>query len=212
MSRIRIIISGSILLLSFINVSFAKSGQDSLQSHLQNYQYLSGQFTQIISSEHSNHTQSSGGEFWIKKPNQFRWHYSTPYIQKIISNGEKLWVYDEDLEQVTIKNASESIDSSPLAIILGSTSLEQLFNISQLADKADLQWLKLTPKTDSSGFEYINVGFNNGLLSRMVLQDNFGQTTRLLFTGVSVYTPIDSEKFEFIAPEGTDIFDEAAAQ
>ncbi|OUR89916.1 outer membrane lipoprotein carrier protein LolA, partial [Cycloclasticus sp. 44_32_T64] len=139
-------------------------------------------------------------------------HYSTPYIQKIISNGEKLWVYDEDLEQVTIKNAAESIDLSPLAIILGSTSLEQLFNISQLADKDDLQWLQLTPKTDSSGFEFINVGFNNGLLSRMVFQDNFGQTTRLLFTGVSVYTPIDSDKFEFEAPEGTDVFDEAADQ
>ncbi len=212
MTIIRILISGLILLLSFISVSFAKSGQDSLQSHLQNYKHLSGQFTQIISSEQSNHTQSSSGEFWIKKPSQFRWHYSTPYIQKIISNGEKLWVYDEDLEQVTIKNAAESIDSSPLAIILGSTSLEQLFNISQLADKGDLQWLQLTPKTDSSGFEFINVGFNNGLLSRMVFQDNFGQTTRLLFTGVSVYTPIDSDKFEFEAPEGTDVFDEAADQ
>jgi outer membrane lipoprotein carrier protein len=202
----------SILMLTSVGISFAKSGADSLQSHLQSYKQVSGQFTQIISSEKGNHTQSSTGEFWIKKPSQFRWHYSTPYIQKIISNGRKLWVYDEDLEQVTIKGVSQSIDSSPLAIILGSASLDKLFDFVQLEDNNDLQWLKLTPKTDSSGFEYINVGFKSGLLSRMVLQDNFGQTTRLLFTNVTVHTPLDSDLFEFKVPNGADVFDETVEQ
>ena len=202
----------SLFLLSFAVPSFASSGQDSLETHLQGYKNLSGQFTQIISSENSSHSQSSTGEFWIKKPNQFRWHYSTPYIQQIISNGESLWVYDEDLEQVTIKDASQSIDSSPLAIILGSADLDKLFNITQLGDSDDLQWLSLTPLEESSGFEFINVGFKNGLLTRMVLQDNFGQTTRLLFTDVSVQIPIADDKFEFIVPEGADVFDETAEQ
>jgi len=201
-----------LFMVAFAVPSGAKNGQDSLQTHLQRYKNLSGQFTQIISSEKSSHTQSSTGEFWVKKPNQFRWHYSTPYIQKIISNGEKLWVYDEDLEQVTIKNASQSIGSSPLAIILGSTSLDKLFDITQLEDSNNLQWLRLTPKTESSGFEFINVGFKSGLLSRMILQDDFGQTTRLLFTDISIYTPIDSDTFEFKVPEGADVFDETVDQ
>jgi len=201
-----------LFLLSVAAPSFATSSQDSLENHLQGYKNLSGQFTQIISSENSSHSQSSTGEFWIKKPNQFRWHYSTPYIQQIISNGESLWVYDEDLEQVTIKDASQSIDSSPLAIILGSADLDKLFNITQLGDSDDLQWLSLTPLEESSGFEFINVGFKNGLLTRMVLQDNFGQTTRLLFTDVSVQMPIADDKFEFIVPEGADVFDETAEQ
>ena len=201
-----------LFLLSVAAPSFATSSQDSLENHLQGYKNLSGQFTQIISSENSSHSQSSTGEFWIKKPNQFRWHYSTPYIQQIISNGESLWVYDEDLEQVTIKDASQSIDSSPLAIILGSADLDKLFNITQLGDSDDLQWLSLTPLEESSGFEFINVGFKNGLLTRMVLQDNFGQTTRLLFTDVSVQIPIADDKFEFIVPEGADVFDETAEQ
>jgi len=201
-----------LFIVAFVSPSFAKSSQDSLETHLQRYKNLSGQFTQIISSEKSTHTQSSTGEFWIKKPNQFRWHYSTPYIQKIISNGEKLWVYDEDLEQVTIKGASQSINSSPLAIILGSTELSKLFNITQLDDDDNLQWLKLIPKDDSSGFEFINVGFKSGLLTKMVLQDNFGQTTRLLFTDVSIYTPIDSKVFEFKIPENADVFDETVEQ
>ncbi len=201
-----------LFLLSVAAPSFATSSQDSLENHLQGYKNLSGQFTQIISSENSSHSQSSTGEFWIKKPNQFRWHYSTPYIQQIISNGVSLWVYDEDLEQVTIKDASQSIDSSPLAIILGSAKLDKLFNITQLGDSDDLQWLSLTPLEETSGFEFINVGFKNGLLTRMVLQDNFGQTTRLLFTDVSVQIPIADNKFEFIVPEGADVFDETAEQ
>lgn len=201
-----------LFLFSLAALSFASSSQDSLENHLQGYKNLSGQFTQIISSENSSHSQSSTGEFWIKKPNQFRWHYSTPYIQQIISNGESLWVYDEDLEQVSIKDASQSINSSPLAIILGSAKLDKLFNITQLGDNDDLQWLSLTPLEESSGFEFINVGFKNGLLTRMVLQDNFGQTTRLLFTDVSVQMPIANDKFEFIVPEGADVFDETAVQ
>lgn len=201
-----------LFLFSLAAPSFASSSQDSLENHLQGYKNLSGQFTQIISSENSSHSQSSTGEFWIKKPNQFRWHYSTPYIQQIISNGESLWVYDEDLEQVSIKDASQSIDSSPLAIILGSAKLDKLFSITQLGDNDDLQWLSLTPLEESSGFEFINVGFKNGLLTRMVLQDNFGQTTRLLFTDVSVQMPIANDKFEFIVPEGADVFDETAVQ
>ena len=113
---------------------------------------------------------------------------------------------------MTIKGASQSIGSSPLAIILGSTELSKLFNITQLDDGDNLQWLKLIPKDDSSGFEFINVGFKSGLLTKMVLQDNFGQTTRLLFTDVSIYTPIGSEVFEFKIPEGADVFDETVEQ
>jgi len=202
----------SLFLLSVAMPSFASSSQESLEKHLQGYKNLSGQFTQIISSENSAHSQSSTGEFWIKKPNKFRWHYLTPYIQQIISNGESLWIYDEDLEQVSIKDASQSINSSPLAIILGSAELDKLFNITQLGDNDDLQWLSLTPIEESSGFEFINIGFKNGLLTRMVLQDNFGQTTRLLFTDVSVQMPIADDKFEFIVPEGADVFDETVEQ
>ena len=123
-----------------------------------------------------------------------------------------MWVYDEDLEQVSIKDASQSINSSPLAIILGSAELDKLFNITQLGENDDLQWLSLTPIEGSSGFEFINIGFKNGLLTRMVLQDNFGQTTRLLFTDVSVQMPIADDKFEFIVPEGADVFDETVEQ
>ncbi len=202
----------TLLVLLFTVNSHAKSNETSLQAQLKQHKQLSGQFTQIISGEQSSHTQSSTGEFWIKKPNKFRWHYSTPYVQKIISNGDKLWVYDEDLEQVTIKGAAESIQSSPLAVILGSVSLSELFMIEKVEQNDDLQWLKLIPKEDSSGFDFIQIGFRQGVLSRMLLKDSFGQTTQLLFTNVAVLTPIDDDIFQFQAPQGADVFDETVEQ
>lgn len=206
----RIIIVLVCLLIT--GTSFAKSNEETLLAHLSQYKELTGQFTQIIKSDQSGHTQSSTGEFWIKKPNKFRWHYSTPYVQQIISNGDKLWVYDEDLEQVSIKSAAQSIQSSPLAVILGSVSLDELFIIKSLDKNDPLQWLKLTPKDESSGYDFINIGFKRGVLSRMALQDSFGQTTQLLFTGVTLHTPIADKIFEFKAPEGSDVFDETLAQ
>jgi len=198
------------LLVVVSSASFAESTQENLQTYLQNYKQLAGSFTQVISSDQSGRTQSSTGRFWIKKPGKFRWHYTTPYIQKIISNGKKLWVYDEDLEQVTTKSAAQSIDSSPLAIILGSASLDKIFIISQLADRDGLKWLKLAPKEESSGFESIKIGFKDGILTRMSFQDSFGQRTRLLFTDMSVNTLLADELFEFKAPEGADVFDETS--
>lgn len=202
---------GRSIILFFLAVSssiFAESSDESLQTQLNSYEQMSGQFTQVISSERGAQTQSSTGEFWIKKPSKFRWHYSTPYIQKIISNGEKIWVYDEDLEQVTVKNSSQAIDSTPLAIILGSASIDKHFNTATLESDDDLDWMKLTPKNDSSGFDYIDIGLKNGLLSRMLLQDSFGQKTHLLFSYVEVSTAIDDDNFDFEIPEGSDVFEE----
>jgi outer membrane lipoprotein carrier protein len=201
-----------LLLITLVTPCFSSNGLIVLENHLQNYNRLSGQFTQIISSETSNNIDTSTGQFWIKKPNKFRWHYSSPYIQEIISNGEKIWVYDEDLEQVTVKNSSQSLDSSPLAIILGSASLGDSFDVTPVKNNDLLEWLKLTPKNDSSGFEYISIGFENGILARIIMKDNFGQTTRLLFTDVAIHSNMDDAQFEFQTPEGADVFDETVQQ
>ncbi|PHS71683.1 MAG: outer membrane lipoprotein carrier protein LolA [Cycloclasticus sp.] len=197
-----------LLLLAIAVSSHANNGGETLQQHLKNYQQISGQFTQTISSEQSSLTQTSNGKFWVKKPGQFRWHYSSPYIQKIVSDGKKLWIYDEDLEQVTIKNSSASMDSTPLSIILGTSDLNQHFSIIETDKKDTLQWLKLMPTSDSSGFEYILIGFENGTLARMQLKDNFGQNTQLLFTHVVIHTSIDTNLFQFEVPEGTDVFED----
>ena len=200
---------GLSLLILVSGSSLAQGAADDLLIHLQAYQQLRGQFTQIISSEQNTRTQSSSGEFWLSKPNKFRWHYASPYVQEIISNGQKVWIYDEDLEQVTIKQASQSIASSPLAIILGSRSLGESFDVVELAETDGLRWLQLSPKSDDTGFELMKLGFKQGILSRMELLDNFSQITHLLFTGVELNPQIDAQVFDFEVPAGADVFDEA---
>jgi outer membrane lipoprotein carrier protein len=198
-----------LLLATFATLSIAGNSEVSLQKHLHNYKQISGQFTQVINSTQSDQSQSSSGEFWIKKPGQFRWYYISPYIQKIISNGEKIWIYDEDLYQVTVKSSTNAIESSPLSIILGGSDMERHFIVSEIGEKDSLEWLSLSPKSESSGFDFIDIGFKSGKLNRMVMMDNFGQITELLFTNVTLNEPIDDELFEFQVPEGVDVFEEA---
>ncbi len=197
----------SLCLLTSLNALAADSIHN-LQSHLQTYQQLSGQFKQRVSSGNNADVHQSNGHFWIKKPNKFRWQYVMPYAQEITSNGLRVWVYDEDLEQVTIKPSSAAIASSPLAIILGSSSLEDYFKVSEVKKADGLQWLLLIPLNDEAGFESVQVGFENSVLAKMLMQDNFGQTTQLDFSQVTIHSNLDDAMFEFKRPEGVDVFDE----
>ena len=198
----------SACLLISLNAATAADSIQNLQSHLQAYQQLSGQFQQRVSSDNNADVHQSSGHFWIKKPNKFRWQYVMPYAQEITSNGLRVWVYDEDLEQVTIKPSSTAIASSPLAIILGSSSLEDYFTVSEVKKEDGLQWLSLIPINGDTGFESVQVGFENSVLAKMLMQDNFGQTTQLDFSQVTIHSNLDDAMFEFKQLEGVDVFDE----
>lgn len=196
-----------ILLLSSSSL-FADTARQMLENFLDKFTRLHAEFTQIIVSENNVSSQSATGEFWVKKPGQFRWNYTSPYVQKIVSNGLKVWFYDEDLEQVTIKNIANTVDTSPLSVILGGIPIEDIFTVEQLNKTDNLVWLKLVPKKETTSFESIEMGFKSGLLNKMNLHDQFGQTTRLLLSNVSINTPIDEALFEFSIPKGADVFEE----
>ncbi|PCH84391.1 MAG: outer membrane lipoprotein carrier protein LolA [Piscirickettsiaceae bacterium] len=196
------------LLMLFSVVTYADDAEQTLKQFLSTLHQMSGEFTQIIVSERGSTIRSASGTFKVKKPGLFDWQYKQPYEQQIVSNGQKIWIYDEDLEQVSIRQISESLNSSPLSIFVSDTPVDNIFDIKSIGTKEDADWVRLTPKTVDSSFEYIDIGFHHGQLSNMVLQDNFGQTTRLLFTNISKNTPIDDADFEFIVPEGSDVFEE----
>lgn len=196
-----------ILLLSSSSL-FADTARQMLENFLDKFTRLHAEFTQIIVGENNVSSQSATGEFWVKKPGQFRWNYTSPYVQKIVSNGLKVWFYDEDLEQVTIKNIANTVDTSPLSVILGGIPIEDIFTVEQLNKTDNLVWLKLVPKKETTSFESIEMGFKSGLLNKMNLHDQFGQTTRLLLSNVSINTPIDEALFEFSIPKGADVFEE----
>lgn len=169
---------------------------------------LTADFKQVSLNEAGTPTQTSYGEFFLQRPGKFRWNYQKPYLQQIIALSGKVWFYDQDLEQVTIKKLDESVGSTPALLLSGDISLEDNYTVDEQGNDDGITWLRLIPKNDQSSFKYLLIGLANGQLSGMELNDNFGQLTRIYFSNLKPNTPIKPDLFEFKAPAGVDVFSE----
>ena len=177
-----------------------------LKAFLKNTKSLTADFKQVLINETGNPTQTSYGVFYLQKPGKFRWDYSKPFQQQIVSTSGKVWFYDTDLEQVTVKKLDESVGSTPALLLSGDISLEDNFTMEQQGVDGDLMWIKLLPKNQESSFKYVLIGLNNNSLGGMELSDNFGQLTRIYFSNVISNPPLKSTLFEFKAPKDVDVF------
>ncbi len=167
---------------------------------------LSADFKQVLINEAGNPTQTSFGEFYLQRPGKFRWDYKRPFQQQIVSNSGKVWFYDTDLEQVTVKKVDESLGSTPALLLSGDVVLEDNYTMENQGTDGELQWVKLLPKSQESSFKYVLIGLSKGTLAGMELSDNFGQLTRIYFSNVIVNAPLKQTLFEFQAPKGVDVF------
>lgn len=196
------------LLISNIHVS-AVERVDPLKAFLNNFETLQSDFTQTLLNEDGEALEKTSGTLYLQQPGKFHWSYQEPYVQKIISNGEVLWIYDEDLEQLTIREIdSETIEKTPAAIILGNSNLEKHFVQVYLGDIEGFEWIELTPRDLEAQYENIRIGFDNRRLGMMIIADNLGQTTRIDFEGASKNDGLSSELFNFEIPENVDVIDE----
>lgn len=166
---------------------------------------LSGAFSQTVYDGKGRKTQESAGELFFFRPGRFRWVYRKPYEQLIVGDGKKIWIYDADLEQVTVKKLDQSIGESPAALLAGSNDIDKYFNLRDGGSRDGLTWLEATPKGREGTFELVRLGFSDGNLAAMELKDNFGQRTYLKFTGIRNNPPLNPELFRFKAPPGADI-------
>jgi len=169
---------------------------------------LQAEFSQVVIDEAGNAGQRSSGMFYLQRPGKFRWDYKKPYSQEIVSNGGKVWFYDVDLEQVTAKRLDEAIGSTPALLLSGEVALETNFKIENQGMDEGLFWIKLVPKSEDSGFKHVLIGLDGTTLAGMELSDNFGQLTRIYFTGVQTGLKLDRSLFEFRPPSGVDVFEE----
>jgi len=181
---------------------------EQLKAFLQSSRSLTADFKQVLINEAGNPMQTSYGKFYLQRPGKFRWDYLKPFQQQIVSNAGKVWFYDTDLEQVTIKKLDESVGSTPALLLSGDVSLEENYTMENQGVDGDLQWIKLVPKNQESSFKYVLIGLNKGSLGGMELSDNFGQLTRIYFSNVKLNPPIKPGLFEFEAPKGADVFSE----
>ena len=168
---------------------------------------LQANFRQTVENDKGRIVQRAQGQVAIARPGKFRWVYDNPEPQEIVANGKKLWVYDKDLSQVTIRPLATALGNTPAALIAGRNVLPQDFRIRDLGQRNGLYWVELLPRQSEHGFQRIVMGLANDamLLHSLELRDDFGQTTRLDFYDGRVNKPVDPAQFTFVPPEGVDV-------
>ena len=147
----------------------------------------------------------SSGSFVFARPGKFIWNYQKPYDQLLQADGDQLYIYDKDLNQVTIKKLGNALGSSPAAILFGSNDLEKNFTLSEAGTRDGLEWLNAVPKARDTSFEQISIGLRNGVPEAMELTDNFGQTSVLKFTSFQRNPALGAQQFTFNIPKGADV-------
>lgn len=178
---------------------------DRLHAFSDDLRSLTATFVQTVYDEEQMPVQESEGRAFLQRPGLFRWEYLTPYEQIIVADGERLWVYDEDLEQVTVREADQALATAPIMLLSGREPLEDQFHIRGLGQREGLQWVELRPRVGDTEFERIYLGFNHRSLRVMELRDRFDQATQILFDDLVINPTIDPERFRFTPPPGADV-------
>jgi len=181
---------------------------DPLQNFLAGFKSLEATFVQSLINENGEVLEKTEGLLYLQQPGKFHWSYRTPYTQQIISNGDVLWIYDEDLEQLTIRKMGDAINQTPAGIILGNNNIAEHFLQVNMGNIEDHDWIELTPKDPEAQYKNIRIGFDGAKLGMMIIFDNLGQTTRIDFSGVKKNTDLSTALFQFEIPEGVDVIDE----
>lgn len=169
---------------------------------------MESDFDQQVLDQRQRVTQSMRGTFVLARPGRFRWDYSKPFEQHIVADGKKLWIYDVDLAQVTVKRQAEGLGSTPAQLLSSQAPLSGQFQIQYVGEQENLRLYDLKPKAKDSGFERVRLGLDKRGLRMMELKDSFGQTTLLRFQNPEFNGGIDDALFEFEPPDGVDVIDE----
>ncbi|MCB1960589.1 MAG: outer membrane lipoprotein chaperone LolA [Rhodocyclaceae bacterium] len=167
-----------------------------------------GRFVQSVYRQNGGRADESEGEFAFERPGKFRWHYVKPYPQVLVGDGTRLWAYDPELAQVTVKTVGDALGATPAAILAGDGELDARFTLEDGGDANGLRWAIATPKAADSSFARMKLGFRDGALVGMEIRDNFGHTTILRFTRLTANAPIDPATFRFTPPAGVDVIGE----
>jgi len=175
----------------------------SLERYFERVETMQGRFTQEVRDDDGTLLEFSEGAFWVARPDRFRWVYDMPFPQQIVADGDALWVYDEDLQQVTMHPLDDAIGSGPALFLSGDmAALRARFTISE-----DAGWLRLEPLDDDWQVEFARMRFSGLIPERLDVLDGLGQGTRLVLSDVELNPQIDPDIFEFVLPDAVDLID-----
>ncbi|HJW26549.1 MAG TPA: outer membrane lipoprotein chaperone LolA, partial [Rhodocyclaceae bacterium] len=169
---------------------------------------LRADFSQTVVGKAGRKPQQSSGTLAISRPGKLRWEIQKPYPQLMVGDGDKFWIYDPELKQVTVRKMGQAIGSTPAALLSGSTDLEKNFALKEGGEVEGLNWVEALPKSSDSGFEKVRLGFAGNELKAMELLDNFGQTTQVRFSRIERNPALPATLFKFTPPAGADVVGE----
>jgi outer membrane lipoprotein carrier protein len=196
------------LLTLLFSLTADAAGIDRFKTFVRGTQSARADFEQKVYDRGGKLTQESKGSFVFQRPGLFRWVYAKPVDQVIVGDGERVWIHDRDLNQVTVRKLSAALGSTPAALLAGSADVEKAFELSDAGSRDGLEWLQALPREREAGFERVRMGFSAEGIQAMELTDHFGQTTQLRFSNVVRNPKVDRSEFRFEPPKGADVLGE----
>ena len=188
----------------------ADTARDALKQFVDRVQTLSADFKQVQTDDKGAVVKSQTGHMWIKRPGRFRWDYDKPYKQTIVCDGDKIWVYDPDLQQVTVRAAKQALAGSPAALLSQRGALTDAFALSDEGSDAGAQKIRMTPKSKNSDFQSIELWLKDGVPVHMAFHDQLGDVTDVRFDNLQVNKSVAPDHFKFTVPKGVDVVGEGA--
>lgn len=177
-----------------------------LQSALKNMDSLSAEFKQTLRDEDKKIVQQSRGTLELQRPGKFAWSYIEPYEQHIVADGSELWIYDVDLDQVTVKPMDAGLSAAPIMILMKQTDVTQQFNVNEVGQRKFLYWIELEPHASDLEYTHIYLGLEDETVRAMELRDQFGRSTQIVFENLRLDVVHNPATFEFKPPAGVDVY------
>jgi outer membrane lipoprotein carrier protein len=181
---------------------------ETLKSFLNQTTAAKARFAQIVLDRNMKQLQQATGTMTFSRPGKFRWEYEKPYEQTIVGDGQRLWIYDKDLNQVTVRKLDRALGASPAALLAGSNEIEKNYIVTSAGARDGLDWLEAVPRTQDTAFERVRLGFIKSTLEVMELRDQFGQMTVIKFADLERNPKLPPDLFKFTPPQGADVISE----
>ncbi len=195
-------------LMFLVSQSALADGVSSLREFFNSTNTMRAQFSQVVNDKQGRKVQEVDGTMQLQRPNKFRWDYKKPYEQQIVSDGKQVFLYDTDLQQVTIRDLSKTLGSSPAALLAGGDAVEKSFTLKNATRKDGLTWVLALPKDKDSGFDRVLLGFKGNKLRKMELYDSFNHVTHITFDQVERNPVLQDSTFLFTPPKDVDVVGE----
>ena len=195
-----------IVLLLLSQPVWADDAGQRLTLALKQMDNLTTEFKQTLLDEDKNVVQQSRGTLALQRPGKFAWHYTDPFEQRIIADGSELWIYDVELDQVTVKPMDQGLANAPIMILMKQADINEQFEVSEVGQRKFLYWVELLPHAGDLEYTHIYIGIADDQVQAMELQDQFGQSTQIVFENLRVGVVHDPATFRFVPPPGVDVY------